>query len=122
MSYQMLPEDVRKGLELARKQSIQRGTKLCVHDGDDIYRIRRLWNDGFALDAKGSPRLRGRVDVYDGSRHLYQCLVITSEVSGDERVYEFKWLNPIPDRPPADFVRDADAPIALLSNDTTASR
>lgn len=111
----MLPEDVRRGLEQARKQSVRRGDKLCVHDGDDVYRILRMWNDGFALEATGSERLRGRIEIYDGTRHLYQCLVISSEVSGDERQFTFKWQSAIPDRPPADFVREVNAPIALLS-------
>lgn len=113
---EMLPDDVRKGLEQARKQSLKRNDKLCVHDGDQVYRILRIWDDGFALDATSSPRLRGRVEIYDGMRHLYQCLVIDSEVKGEERVFDFKWVNPIPDRPPADFVRETDAPIALLGS------
>ncbi|UWQ99875.1 hypothetical protein K3729_03515 [Rhodobacteraceae bacterium S2214] len=112
--FQMFPQEVREGLEQARKQSLKRNDRLCVHDGDDVYRILRLWDNGFALDAKTSPRLRGRVEIYDGSRHLYQCLVIDSELDGQERVFDFKWVNTIPDRPPADFVREQDAPIALL--------
>lgn len=112
--FQMFPDEVREGLELARKQSLRRGDKLCVHDGDVVHRILRIWDNGFALSAKTAPRLRGRVDIYDGSRQLYQCLIIDSDVKGDERVFDFKWVNNVPDRPPADFVREADAPIALL--------
>jgi hypothetical protein len=40
--------------------------------------------------------------------------VIDSAVTGGERVFDFKWVNTIQDRPPADFVRETDAPIALL--------
>lgn len=112
--FEMLPEDVRAGLELARKQSLRRGDRLCVHDGDNVYRILRIWDTGFALAAESTPRLRGRVDIYDGMRQLYQCLIIDSDLKGDERVFEFKWFNSVPDRPPADFVRETDAPIALL--------
>jgi len=113
--FHTLPDDVYEGLKLARQKSLKRNDKLCVHDGDQAHRILRLWDDGFALDAATAPRLRGRVEIYDGARHLYQCLVIDSEVSGQERVFEFKWVSTIPDRPPADFVREQDAPIALLS-------
>jgi hypothetical protein len=112
--FQMYPDAVRDGLEQARAQSLKRNDKLCVHDDDKVYRILRIWDNGFALDAKSAPRLRGRVEIYDGMRHLYQCLVIDSEVTGGERVFDFKWVNTIPDRPPADFVRETDAPIALL--------
>jgi len=114
--FEMLPEAVREGLAQARKQSLRRGNRLCVHDGDSVYRITRLWDDGFAIDANSAPKLRGRVAIYDGSRQLYQCLVIDSDVTGDERQFTFKWLHAIPDRPPADFVREADAPIAALTS------
>ena len=110
-----LPDGVREALALTRKRDMQKGNKLCVHDGDTVYRIRRLWDNGFALDADTAARLRGRVEIYDGPRHLYQCLVIDSAVRGDERVFDFKWVNAIPDRPPADFVREENAPIGLLA-------
>ncbi len=113
--YEFLPEAVREGLAQARQQSVRRGHRLCVHDGEKVHRISRLWDNGFAVDAKSAPRLRGRVDIYDGSRQLYQCLVIDSAAKGGEQVFEFKWLHAIPDRPPADFVRDADAPIAMIT-------
>ena len=113
--YEFLPEAVREGLAQARKQSVRRGNRLCVHDGEKVHRISRLWDDGFAIDVKSAPRLRGRVDIFDGNRQLYQCLVINSAEKGDERVFEFKWLHAIPDRPPADFVREADAPIAMIT-------
>lgn len=112
---EVLPEAVREGLAEARKKSLRRGNRLCVHDGEDVYRIARLWDDGFAIDAKSAPRLRGRVKIFDGSRHLYQCLIIDSDLKGEERQFTFKWLHAIPDRPPADFVRDTDAPIAMIS-------
>lgn len=112
---EVLPEFVQEGLAQARRQSLRRGNRLCVHDGETVHRVIRLWDDGFALDASAGPRLRGRVAIYDGSRQIYQCLVIDSHVEGDERVFGFKWLHAIPDRPPADFVREADAPIAMLT-------
>ena len=119
---EFLPDAVREGLAQARKQSLRRGNRLCVHDGDSVHKINRIWADGFAVDAKSALRLRGRVDIYDGSRQLYQCLVIDSAEDGDERVFEFKWLHAIPDRPPADFVREADAPIAMISKNPIAGR
>lgn len=116
---EFLPQAVRDGLAQARKQSMRRGNRLSVHDGETIHRINRLWDDGFAVDAKSGPRLPVRVSIYDGTRHLYQCLVIDSADKGEERVFEFKWLHAIPDRPPADFVREADAPIAMISKGPT---
>ena len=112
--YTFLPEAVRQGLEDARKASLKRKGRLSVHDGEQSYRINRLWDGGFALDQSGVERLRGRVDIYDGSRHLYQCLVMSSEEDGDERIFEFKWLTPAADRPAVDFVRPDFIPAGLL--------
>jgi hypothetical protein len=109
-----LPEAVRKGLEEARKAALRRQGRLSVHDGDATYRIRRLWDGGFALDLAGSDRLRGHVDIYDGPRHLYQCLVVSAIEDSDERVFEFKWLTPVTDRPAPDFVNPDFVPAALL--------
>lgn len=112
--YEFLPEAVRLGLEEARKAALKRKDRLSVHDGDDTYRIRRFWDGGFALDLNGSDRLRGHVDIYDGPKHLYQCLVVSSIAEDDERVFEFKWLRPVTDRPPADYVEGEFTPAGLL--------
>ena len=111
---EFLPEAVRKGLEEARKAALRRKDRLSVRDGDDTYRIRRLWDGGFALDLKGSGKLRGHVDIYDGPRHLYQCLVISAVEDDDERVFEFKWLTPVADRPAADYVHPDFVPAGFL--------
>jgi hypothetical protein len=110
-----LPEAVRKGLEDARVAMLRRSSKLCIHDGDMIHRVLRLWDGGFALIATGAPSLRGFVDLYDGPRHLYQCLVIASREEMGERIYEFKWNTAVADKAPVDFVRNVDAPVALIT-------
>jgi hypothetical protein len=109
-----LPDAVRKGLEDARLAMLRRSARLCIHDGERVHRILRLWDGGFALDAKGAPRLRGHVDLYDGARHIYTCLVVTSHEAGGEQVYDFKWNTAVADRPAADFVRAEEAPKALI--------
>jgi hypothetical protein len=109
-----LPEAVRKGLEDARLAMLRRSSRLCIHDGDQVHRILRLWDGGFALDAKNAPRLRGHVDLYDGSRHIYTCLVVTSHEEEGEQIYDFKWNTAVADRPAADFVRSEEAPKALI--------
>lgn len=110
-----IPQAVLDGLAAARRASIRRGDKLCVHDGDDVYRIIRFWADGMTLDAKHRDKLRGRIEIYDGARHLYQALVINSEVEGAECVFTFKWLHPVHEQPAVDFVRENDEPVALIT-------
>jgi hypothetical protein len=77
--------------------------------------VRRFWEGGFSLDAEGAPQLRGLVDLYDGSRHLYQCLIIASEEASGEMIYEFKRHTAAIDEAPLDFYRDENAPVALIA-------
>ena len=111
---EFLPEAVRQGLQDARRMSLQRGNRLCVHDGDNVLRIRRFWAEGMALDASASETLRGRVDIYDGMRHLYQALVIGSRVEGPDCIFDFKWLHLVTETAPVDFARLDTTPAGLL--------
>jgi hypothetical protein len=58
--------------------------------------------------------LRGLVDLFDGAIHLFQCLIIANERDEDEMLFEFNRLTAVSEQPAIDFVRDPDAPIALL--------
>lgn len=109
-----LPKEVRAGLELARKESLKKRSRLRVEVGGQTFTILRYWEDGFALDREDAPRLRGLVDVYDGARHMSECLIVASAVEGEEMVYEFKRETPALSSPPLDYKRDEDAPVALL--------
>ena len=109
-----LPEDVRRGLEEARVAMLRRASRLCVHDGDRVFAVLRLWDGGFSVAATGAPNLRGLVDLFDGARQLAQCLVIQSREEGGERVYEFKRSTAVADRAPVDFVRTEEPPRALI--------
>ncbi len=110
-----LPKEVRAGLELARKQALHRKSRLRLRVGEESFTILRLWDEGFALDPADAPHLRGLVDIYDGARHISQCLIIASEEDGSEMVYEFKRATPAAAAAPRDFAKDENAPVALLS-------
>ena len=112
-----LPKDVLDGLEEARRRARKRKARLRVRAGDAEFAVHRLWDTGFAVDIADAPRLRGRVDIYDGARHLWQCLIVASSQDGDEMVYDFKRHTAASDRAPLDFVRDENAPVALISRD-----
>lgn len=111
-----LPKDVREGLEAARKQSLRKRSRLRVRVGEHDFTILRYWDEGFALNSQDAPRLRGLVDVYDGSRHISQCLIVASEEEAGEMVYEFKRETPAYDKPPLDYETDANAPVALIGS------
>lgn len=110
-----LPPDVQLGLDNARARAIKSSGRLCVHMGDAVIRISQTWENGFALPKELDPVLRGSVNVYDGPKHLYQCLIVAAEVDGDDVRYEFKRTTNVTQQPPADFILTEDAPIALLT-------
>lgn len=110
-----LSEEVRKGLEQARSRALRKSDRLCVHMDGEVYRISRTFDDGFALPAGKHIELRGLVDVFDGPKHLYQCLIVCSELVDDEVYYEFKRTTEASNKAPVDFVRAEDAPVALLT-------
>ena len=109
-----LSKEVREGLEAARKSDQRRKLRLRVHVGEAMFPVLRFWHDGMVLDATMTPHLRGLVDVYDGSRHIFQCLIVASVAEGDELVCDFKRSTIVDDRAPLDFWRDENAPVAYL--------
>ena len=109
-----LPKEVLEGLELARKQKLRKKSRMRVHAGEETFTVLRYWDDGFSLDAEEAPRLRGLVDLYDGGRHLSQCLIITSEEDGGERVFEFKRATPAADQAALDYEKQS-GPAGLLT-------
>ncbi len=109
-----LSKELRAGLDAARLAGLKKASRLRVLAGDEFHRVLRLWRGGFSVEAAGAPHLRGLVDLYDGSRHLYQCLIVAAEEDGGEMRYEFKRNTVATDRVPLDYSRDPDAPAALL--------
>ena len=109
-----LSKEVREGLDNARLAALKKSSRLRVESGGQSFRVLRMWDNGFAMEAQGAPQLRGLVDMFDGGRHLSQCLIVTSSEEDGEMRYDFKWSTTALDHAPLDFERDEDAPIALL--------
>lgn len=109
-----LPREVQDGLDRARRDAMKKASRLRVHDGPDIHRVLRAWHGGFALDADTAPQLRGLVDLYDGARHISQCLIVASSEDEGERCFEYKRMTEASGEQPLDYSRDREAPVALL--------
>ena len=109
-----LPKDVRDGLELARKQKLRKKSRMRVRAGDQVFTILRYWDQGFALDAEDAPSLRGLVDVFDGARHLSQCLIVASGEDSGQMIYEFKRATPHVEKAPLDYEIADNLPVALI--------
>lgn len=109
-----LPPEVQAGLDAARKAALKRASRIRIQVDDTIYPVLRSWEGGFALDGDSAPTLRGRVDLYDGTRLLSHCLIIASEEEHGELRFEYKRMTDVTGEQPLDFYRAPDAPIALL--------
>lgn len=109
-----LSKEIRDGLAAARAKALRKSNRLRVMVDGVTYPILRLEEHGFVVPLADTPRLRGLVDVYDGARHLWQCLIVASAEEGDEMLYEFKRQTAASDGPAADFERDSNAPRGLL--------
>ncbi len=111
---EFLPKDVQEGLDRARKAALRKSSRLRLHVGDDIHRVLRVWEGGFAVEAEHAPQLRGLVDLYEGSQHLARCLIVASHEEPGEVHFEMKRMTDVSGEQPVDFERDENAPVALL--------
>lgn len=101
-----LPKDLQEGLDAARRREQRRRSRLHVQVGDAVFPILRFWQDGFVLDGGLAPgQLRGLVDVYDGPRHIFQCLIVATSAEGGDLVCEFKRATAVSDRAALDYWR-----------------
>jgi hypothetical protein len=110
-------KEISAELDAARIAGLKKTSRLRVEFGDNTFKILRLWKDGFTVEAETTPQLRGLVDIYDGARHLYQCLIIADDAQAGEMRYDFKRSTAAADKAPLDFYRAPDAPIALLGHE-----
>ncbi len=112
--FEYLPGDIRTQLESARMDALRRKSRLRVRMGEGFVPILRFRSEWFSLPVAQVEHLHGVVDVYDGGRHLFECLIYAAEVDGDELVCRVKWSTAAVDRAPLDYARDENAPVALL--------
>jgi hypothetical protein len=110
-----LPTDVTLPRAGASVGKARRRPRIRVRAGGRDLEVLRFWETGFALAASDTPGLGGRVDLYDGARHLCRALVVASSEEDGERAYEIKYANRATEgAPPADFAHDSARPVALL--------
>lgn len=111
---EILPKDLVETVRAALLSEKRERARLRIHTGADIWPVLRRWHGGFSLDATQVSHLRGLVDLYDGARHLSTCLIVASEIEGNELICSVKRETAVADRAALDFARDENAPAALL--------
>jgi len=113
---EFLPEDIRRGLEAAKARAARKGSRLCVHVGEQVYPLLSLNDSGFAVDLHKVPRLRGLVDIYDGPKHLSSALIIAATEDDHRMTYDFKRETRVMQNPIRDYVEEHAAPAGYLAN------
>ncbi|MDF3416211.1 hypothetical protein HKX54_17195 [Sulfitobacter sp. M57] len=111
----MLSKEILAGLDAARSQTLRRASRLRLEVEGRHYPVLRKWKTGFSIAAENAPALRGLVDLFDGSDHLFQCLIVASEEESGEMRFEFKRATAVATAAALDFERAIDAPVALIS-------
>lgn len=111
--FQMLPAEVREGLERARRRAPARVRRLALHLGDAVYPIRRIWEDGFAVDAERLHRLRGLVEIHEGSRHILTCLIQATDVVDGQLICTFKRASLVRETAALDYEVDEEPALRL---------
>ena len=112
-----LSKDIQAGLDAARLQSLRKASRLRIDVDGTRHQVLRHWSTGFSMDAKTAPKLRGLVDLYDGSIHLLQCLIVATQEESGEMQFEFKRATKVAQKPAPDFEKAADAPVGLIAHD-----
>ena len=107
-------KDLRDGLANAQLHRARKKSRLKVQVGTQTYPLLRFWQGGLTIEAQHTQHLRGLVDVYDGARHIFQCLIVASEVDGDELICSFKRATAVLDRAALDYERNENAPVGYL--------
>lgn len=112
----VLSKEIQAGLDAARMEGLRKASRLRLDVHGQIYPVLRMRKNGFSVAAEDAPHLRGLVDLYDGARHLFQCLIVASEEDSGEMHYEFKRATAVATRAALDFEKGQNAPIALITD------
>lgn len=110
---EFLPRELLAALQEARQKALRGSSRLHVDVAGETWRVLRRWRGGFSLDATQVTHLRGHVDLFDGPRHLAQCLIMASEVVDGELICTSKRETKVSLTPPLDFERESEARLML---------
>ncbi len=76
---------------------------LVLQAGSRRFAILDLTAESCLIEAPDSAMLRGYADIYDGERHLAECLIVLAAPEGELLRCSFKRRTPFRLDPPADY-------------------
>ena len=102
-----LSKDVLAGIEAAQKTSLKKKNRLRVEFNKNHFPVMWLTQNGFCVEAEMAPMIRGLVDLYDGDRHLKQCLIVASKEENGLVHFDFKRKTATQTSAPKDFYQES---------------
>ena len=102
-----LSKDVLAGLEAAQKTDLKKKNRFRVEFNKKHYPVIRFTKSGFCVEAEKAPMIRGLVDLYDGDRHLKQCLIVASKEENGLVHFDFKRKTATQTSAPKDFYQES---------------
>lgn len=85
-----LPDGFQPDRARRRMSSPTRALRLRVEAGGVQYAVLRKWPTGFAVSAADADAVKGVVDLFDGRKHLRQCLISGRKDAGAEVFFTVK--------------------------------
>ena len=113
---EILSADIQADLAAAHTRARRKAARLRVEADGVSHPILRMDTQGFVIAADHDPMLRGLVDIFDGARHRYQCLIIASRLNDGEVACDFKRLTAATNAPAPDFVQDPGKGLAQITS------
>ena len=101
-----LSKDVLADLENAHRQGLKKKNRFRVEFNKTRYPVLVLKKSGFSLDAELAPEIRGLIDLYDGDKHLQQCLIVASKEENGIVYFEYKRKTATSTCAPKDFYQE----------------
>ena len=108
-----LSKDVIAGLEAAQKINLRKKSRLRVKFNKNSYPVLQLKKSGFCVEVEMAPMIRGLVDLYDGDKHLKQCLIVASKEENGVVHFEYKRNTKTQTVAPKDFYQE-NSVVALI--------
>ena len=104
-----LSKDVLAGLEDAQKKmGAKKNKRFRVEFNKTRYPVLSLKKNGFSVEAEIAPEIRGLVDLYDGDKHLQQCLIVASKEESGIVYFEYKRSTATSTSAPKDFYQEKE--------------
>ena len=101
-----LSKDVLAGIEVAQKTSLKKKNRLRVEFNKNHFPVMWLTQNGFCVEAEMAPMIRGLVDLYDGDKHLKQCLIVASKEENGIVYFDYKRNTATQTSAPKDFCQE----------------